>query len=95
MARRTLHQILHFPRLRAILALANDSRLISPLRKNARSSLVTVRDADLEGVIVKPGGPGTSTTMILLLEDSKQGVTTCQAIFWPIHHGVWITDRVV
>ena len=95
MAGRILHQILHLPRLRAILALANDSRLVSPLCKNARSSLVAVSDADLEGVIVKPSSPGTSTTMILLLEDSKQGVTTCQAIFWPVHYGVWITDRVV
>lgn len=66
-----LHQILDFPRLRAILPLANYSRFVSPLRKNARSSLVAMSDADLEGVIVKPSNRGTSTTMILLLEDLK------------------------
>ena len=53
-ARWTLHQILHFPRLRAILPLATYSGFVSPPRKNARSSLVTMSDADLESVIVKP-----------------------------------------
>ena len=70
-ARWILHQILHFPRLRAILPLANYSRFMSPPRKNARSSLVAMSDADLEGVIVHPSNQGTSTTMILLLEDLK------------------------
>ena len=65
------HQILDFPRLRAILPLANYSRFVSPLRKNARSSLVAMSDADLEGVIVKPSNRGTGTTMKFLLEDLK------------------------
>ena len=66
-----LHQIFNFPRLRAILTLAKYSRFVSPLRKNARSSLVAMSDTDLEGVIVKPSNRGTSTPMILLLEDLK------------------------
>ena len=64
-----LQQLLDFPRLRAIFSLADHSRFVSPLRKNARSSLVAMSDADLKGVIVKPSNRGTSTTMILFLED--------------------------
>ena len=71
MPRWVLHQILHFPRLRAILPLAKDPRFVSPLCKNARSSLVAVSDADLEGVIVEPSNQGTRTTMILLFYDLK------------------------
>ena len=52
-------------------------------------------DADLEGVIVQPSNRGNSTTMILLLEDLKQGVTICQTIIWPVHHAIRITDCVV
>ncbi len=48
---------------------ANYSRFVSPLRKNARSSLVAMSDAHLEGVIVKPSNRGT--TMEFLLEDLK------------------------
>lgn len=66
-----LHLILDFPRLRAITPLANYSRFVSPLHKNARLSLVAISDADLEGVIVKPSNRGTSTTITLVLEDLK------------------------
>lgn len=68
-ARWSSHQILHFPRLRAILPLVNYSRCVTPLRKNARSSLVAMSDADLKGVIVKPSNQGTSTIMIHLLDN--------------------------
>jgi len=44
---------------------------MSLLGKNARSSLVAMSDADLEGVVVEPSNQGTCTTMILLLENLK------------------------
>ena len=64
-----LHQVLDFPRLRAVLPLVDDSRLVSPLGKDARASLVAVSDADLEGVIVKPWIRGTGTTVEFLLQE--------------------------
>ena len=73
-----LHQILNLPRLGAIIPLANHARFVTPLGKNARSSLIVVGNADLKGVIVEPGGQGTGTATIFLLEDLKQGVTICQ-----------------
>lgn len=71
MHRWILHQILDFPRLWALLPFTNYSRPMSPLRRNARSSLVTMSDADLEGVVVEPSDQGTSTAFVLLLENLK------------------------
>lgn len=68
MLRGILHQILDFPRLWAILPFTDYSRLMSPLRKNARSSLITMSDADLEGVVVESSEQGNSTAFVLLLE---------------------------
>ena len=62
-----LHQVLDFLRLRAVLPLADDSRLVSPLGKNARSSLIAMRDADLEGVVVESRVRGTGTTVKFLV----------------------------
>ena len=77
MLRWILHQVLDFLRLWAILPLTNYSRPISPLRKDARSSLITMSDADLEGVVVEPSNQGTSTAFVLFLENLKQTVTVC------------------
>ena len=71
MPRRLLHQTLHRPRLRAVLPLTDDSRLVCPLGENARSSLVAVGDADLEGVVVESSNQNTSTTIEFLLKDLK------------------------
>lgn len=53
-ARRILRQFLHFLRRGAIFPLASGSRFVGPPCENARSSLVPVSDADLEGVVVEP-----------------------------------------
>lgn len=70
-ARRILHQLLRFPRLGAILPLANASRFVGPPRENARSSLVAVSDADLEGVVVEPSSSRDGTTVVFLVEKLK------------------------
>ena len=68
MPRRILHQRLDSPRLGAILSLTDHSRPMCPLGKDARSSLVAMGDADLEGVVVEPSNQGTGRASVLLLE---------------------------
>lgn len=70
-ARGILHQLLHFPRRGAILPLADASRFVGPPRENARSGLVAVSDADLEGVIVEPSNSRGGTTVVFLVEKLK------------------------
>lgn len=71
MPRRIPPQSLHIPRRGAILPLAKNSRFIPPLRENARASLVAMRDADLEGVVVGSPNQGPSSTTKLLLQHLK------------------------
>ncbi len=49
-----LHQTLHFPPLRVILAFANNPCIVCSLGENVRSSLVAMSNTDLEGVVVEP-----------------------------------------
>ncbi len=62
---------LHFSRLGPVFALANHSRFVSPLSKNAHSSLAAMSDVDLKGITRKPCNQSTSTTIILFLGDLK------------------------
>src|SRR5437762_2078194 len=54
MPRWILHEILDFPSLWTILPFTHYSRPISPLCKHTRSSLITMSDTDLEGIIIEP-----------------------------------------
>src|SRR5258708_2710449 len=90
-----LCQALDLPRLWVVLPLTHYSRPKSPLRKNACSSLITMTDADLEGVVVEPSDQCACTALVLLLENLKQRVAVCQTLFWSVHHSVRIPNCVV
>ena len=69
MPRRIHLQILHPPCLRTILPRRAHSRLIRSPRKDARTRLVTVNVADLEGVIVQSRDHGSRPALISVLEE--------------------------
>lgn len=63
------HQILHFSHLWVIFSLVNYSRCVISLRKNTRSNLIIMSDADLKDIIVKSSNQNISIIMIHLLDN--------------------------
>src|SRR4051812_11205299 len=95
MPRWVIYQAFYLLCLGAVLPLTHKSRFISPFRKRACSSLITMTYGDLEGVVVKPSDQYTSTTLILLFKDPKQRVAVCQTRLWSHHHLLWIPNCLV
>jgi len=83
------------PRRGAIFALTDDSVLITPFGKDARSSLISMRDADLEGVVVEARDQSGGAALVLLLEKAEQAVAVIEAVVRFVHHTLSVTDGVI
>lgn len=82
-------------RLRAILTLAHDPSLICLVRKNASSSLISVRNTNLKGIVIESDTEWTSAVFVLGLESLEKYKAVSQTLLWPSHYVHWIANGIV
>ncbi len=92
MSCRILHQFLDLLRSRTILTLTDEPRFINPLSKDFCTSLVAVRDADLEGVIVEPRIQWFARTLVFVPNKLEKRLAICEASAWVEHNSVGRAD---
>lgn len=85
----------HSLRLWAILTLAHDPSLIRFVRKNAGSSLISVRNTNLKSIVIESGIEWFSAVVVFGLENLEKLEAVAQTLRRPSHHVRWITDGIV
>jgi hypothetical protein len=95
MLSRILHQGLYLHRIWTVLPFAHNTTPNHSLHKYASSSLITMDNADLRGIVVDPPNQSNSISFEFCLQELKQEKSCFQAAIWCSHDSRWLTDQSI